>query len=143
MDDLSAVPLRSLIVELALRCLRGPDQDEHLGAIAIELLARAGGAAVPLLAREAAERTNSARHRLRALLAIQQIGLVDIESSIELFPLIHDSNALIRIVACEILRRYCGEATDMSDLSLHRRDAARATGAPPTERKCVAMYGPS
>ncbi len=102
MDDLSEIPAVSLNVELLFGCLGVPD--ERLGAIATELLGRAGRAAVPWLACEAVERTNGAERRLRALLAVQKIGLLDMESSVKLFPLVYDCDPMIQTVAREIFR---------------------------------------
>jgi hypothetical protein len=98
----------SLILDLVMEALR--IQNDRLNAIAAEFITRFGEKPVRRLVLEAACRQNRPAHRVRLLRIIQRIGLVDTETWIDVFNLIHDQNPEVRAAAAELICTLRGPA---------------------------------
>jgi hypothetical protein len=82
-DAAGGPPRGELVLDLLLGALQVPD--EHLNALATELLRRRGEAPVRRLLREAANPKNRPAHRVRVLQAIRHIGPIrDLASHLDL-----------------------------------------------------------
>src|SRR5262249_46114634 len=91
-----------LLLDLLLGALRV--RDEHLNALAVELLGRFGEAPIRRLIREATNRKNRPAHRLRVLQAIRRIGRVtDLAAYLDLSVLARDKHPAIRASAAQLL----------------------------------------
>jgi hypothetical protein len=104
MTELSERSPPVLMRDLMLEALRV--RDERLNGIAIELIKRLGDQAIHRLVFEAANRKNSASHRLRVLQAIAAVGEVtDPDILMDLASLMGDRNAAIRGAVVLLLER--------------------------------------
>jgi hypothetical protein len=95
-------PRGELLLDLLLAALRV--DDEHLNALALELLGLFGEAPVRRLLREAANPKNRPAHRVRVLQAIRRIGPVtDLAAYLDLSVLAQDKYPGIRSAVAELL----------------------------------------
>jgi hypothetical protein len=113
-----------LVLDLLLGALRVGD--EHLNALATELLRRCGEAPVRRLVQEAADRKNRPAYRLRVLEAIRCIGRVtDLIAYLDLSVMSRDKNTDIRSAVAELLQDFSHRQT--SPLAEEERELAPAT----------------
>jgi hypothetical protein len=114
MTPLTDRPQGELVLDLLLGALRV--SDEHLNALAMELLRRVGEAPVRRLIHVVSDRKNRPAHRVRVLQAIRRIGPThDLASHLDLFALTQDKHPAIRAAAAQLLRDLGHPQAELAD----------------------------
>src|SRR5262249_25541021 len=101
MDGVSSKSNQELMADLFMGALRA--NDEHLNALAAELVVRSGHGATPRLIRQARDRGNGPAQGLRLLEVIGSLGAPFGDGFLDLNLLLRDRNARVRKAAAELV----------------------------------------
>src|SRR3954470_24150580 len=94
MESVMSKSNQQLMADLFMAALHA--NDEHLNALAAELLVRSGHGAMPRLIQEACDRCNRPAHRLRLLEVIDRLGPPFGEGYFDLDHLLRDRGMVAR-----------------------------------------------